>query len=99
MSTPLCISSQHLVAKQILDKQQREHAFFLGSLELEYQERKKFFMEKIVEYRGYQKSVGEEALKALGLDVAAAEYSIREDGVVLKLQDGQWVTMEEQNGL
>lgn len=64
-----------------------------GALLVEREERRAFLLESVRQTRAAQKTAGEAALLAFGIDPAKGEYMIDGDEV-LQLVGGRWVTYE-----
>ena len=84
---------EHCATLKKLQADRDELAFMLGVVVAEFEDVKKFYLEKIKESKDRQATVGNEILKSLGLDPNGGDYTINEldDGVVKKLVDGKYV--------
>jgi hypothetical protein len=66
----------------------------LGALHWEYDQKEVFWYGKIKETEDRQRAMGEQALRAAGVNTKQGDYTIQ-DGVVFALQKGTWVPFDK----
>jgi len=74
------------------ERRKRDHAaFMVGVAAVEFENAKKRALETISASELTERRLGEQALRAAGLDPRRGEYRINEAGLIGELVDGEWM--------